>query len=177
MNSHKIRNKKFFKDKSIGDFNNAKKFWEFYSSKIKIKSDKSSNNPISHVKFNGKISKNIFELCNIFNLFFTSISSSSNSSIEESSEFIQKQMSNLNPIKALNFKFSFTTAKEIDELLTTIQTSSGPGICDIPTKILKLPSLKLKTVIAYLFNYSILSSSIPIDWKTVVVTPLFKKRG
>ncbi|CAF1138195.1 unnamed protein product, partial [Brachionus calyciflorus] len=69
---------------------------------------------------------NLLKLCNFFNSFFTSISSSSNSSVKESSEFIQKQMSNLNPKKDQIFKFSFTTPKEIDELLTAIQTSSGP---------------------------------------------------
>ncbi|CAF1141057.1 unnamed protein product, partial [Brachionus calyciflorus] len=159
----------YFKDKSMGDFKNAKKFWEFYSSKINIKSDKSANNPISHIKYNGKISEDKSELSNIFNLFFTSISSSSTSKSEECLNFIEQQVSYLNSYNGQDFKFSFTTAKEVDDLLATIQSASAAGVCDIPTKILKLPSLKLKTVIAYIFNYSILTNSIPNDWKTAVV--------
>ncbi|CAF1017571.1 unnamed protein product [Brachionus calyciflorus] len=167
----------YFEDKSMSDFKNAKKFWEFYSSKINIKSDKSSKNPISHVKFNGRVSEDKKELCNIFNCFFTSISSSSDAKSDECINFIQQQVSSLNITNDLSFKFSFTTAKEIDDMLSTIQSSSGPGICDIPTKILKIPSTKLKTVIAYLFNFSILTSSIPNEWKTAVVTPLLKKKN
>ncbi|RMZ97515.1 RNA-directed DNA polymerase from mobile element jockey-like, partial [Brachionus plicatilis] len=82
----------YFKDKSMNDFKSSKKFWEFYSSKISIKSDKSSSNPISHVKFNGKVTDNKLELCNIFNCFFTSISSSSNVSIKEAEKFIDEQI-------------------------------------------------------------------------------------
>jgi hypothetical protein len=167
----------YFKDKSMNDFKNAKKFWEFYSSKISIKSDKSSNNPISHVNFNGRITENKRELCDAFNFFFTSISSTSNVSLDDSARFIENQLFENNQNVKADFKFSFTTTTEIDDLLSTIQTSSGAGICDIPTKVLKIPSVNLKRAIVHLFNYSILTSTIPSDWKTAVVTPLFKKKG
>ena len=83
----------YFKDKSMSDFKNSKKFWQFYSTKINIKSDNSNLNPIGHVKLNnGKTSENKTELCNIFNGFFTSISTSSDCSITESTQFIDDQL-------------------------------------------------------------------------------------
>ncbi|CAF1116675.1 unnamed protein product [Brachionus calyciflorus] len=105
-----------FQYKSMNDFKNSKKFWEYYSSKIKVKSEKSNSNPISLVKNNGKSSEGKTDLCNIFNVFFTSISSSSKCSTSEASDFIEKEIT----VDSINgnhdFKFSFTTANEIDEL-------------------------------------------------------------
>lgn len=167
----------YFKDKSMGDFKNSKKFWEFYSTKINVKSDKSSANPISHVKVNDKTTEDKTELCNIFNGFFTSISTSSECSFKDSEDFIDKQIVDNQKDDSLDFKFRFTTSSEIDEIFHSISNSSAPGISGIPTKILKFSTPKLKTALAYLFNYSILTSSVPIEWKTAVVTPLYKKKG
>ena len=164
----------YFKDKSVNVFRNSKKFWEYYSSRINIKSDKTSSNPISHVRFDGKMNENKDELCNVFNRFFTSISSSSNSIFEECSVFIEKNLVD----KELNeFKFNFTSANELNELLASLPSSRAPGICGLPTKIIKSSSVKLKTVIAYLFNYSIMSCTIPDDSKTAIVLPLYKNKG
>ena len=116
------------------------------------------------------------ELCNVFNGFFTSISSGSECSLTEASDFIDEQLKDKSD-GVSSFKFSFTTATEIDELFKTIPSSSAPGICGISTKVLKSSSKKLKTILAYLFNYSFLTSKIPSEWKTAVVTPLFKKKG
>ncbi|CAF0801056.1 unnamed protein product [Brachionus calyciflorus] len=142
----------YFKDKPINDFKSSKKFRQYYSSKIKIKSEKSNSNPISHVKYNGKSSEDKTDLCNIFNVFFTSISSSSECSKSEASDFIEKE-------------------------ITTIPSQSGPGIIEIPTKIFKSSSVKLRTTLAYLFKYAVLTNNIPNEWKAAVVTPLFKKKG
>ncbi|CAF0989180.1 unnamed protein product [Brachionus calyciflorus] len=167
----------YFKDKSMNDFKNSKKFWQYYSSKINVKSDKSNSNPITHAKYNGKSSEDRKDLCNIFNVFFTSISSSSEYSFNEASDFIEEKLVNNLKDENSEFKFSFTTADQIDELLTSIPSQSGPGISEIPTKIFKSSTKKLKTILAYLFNYSLLTNSVPNEWKTAVVTPLFKKKG
>ncbi|CAF1112143.1 unnamed protein product, partial [Brachionus calyciflorus] len=165
----------YLKDKTVSDLKNSKKFWEFYSSKITVKSDKSSVDPINSINDKGKILNDKLEISNAFNCFFTSISSSSNLPIDESVTFIQNQKV-FSEISNQNFKFSFTNANEIDELLKTIPSTSAEGICGIPTKILKSSSTKFKTVIAYQFNFSILSCTLPNDWKTAVVTPLFKRK-
>ncbi|CAF0822304.1 unnamed protein product [Brachionus calyciflorus] len=113
----------------------------------------------------------------MFNGFFTSITSSSELSSDEAKIFMEQEL-NINPfIVKPDFKFSFTTTSEIDELISTIPSSSAPGINGIQTKIFKSSSKVFKTGIAYLFNYSILTNSIPNEWKTAVVTPFFKNKG
>ncbi|RNA02458.1 RNA-directed DNA polymerase from mobile element jockey-like [Brachionus plicatilis] len=115
----------YFKDKTVNDFKNSKKFWEYYSSKINIKSDKSSSNPISHVKYNGTSTENKNELCNLFNKFFTSISSSSECSFDEAPLFVDDQL-DMNLTNDPCFKFSLTTANEVEELLSTLPSTGAP---------------------------------------------------
>ncbi|RNA23852.1 RNA-directed DNA polymerase from mobile element jockey-like [Brachionus plicatilis] len=110
------------------------------------------------------------------NYFFTSISSSSECSFDKAALFVNDQL-DMNLTNDPCFKFSLTTANEVEELLSTLPSTGAPGICGIPTKLLKSASKKLKTAIAWLFNYSIVSCSISCEWKTAVVTPLFKKKG
>ncbi|RNA03789.1 RNA-directed DNA polymerase from mobile element jockey-like [Brachionus plicatilis] len=115
----------YFKDKSLNDFKNSKKFWEFYSSKINIKSDKSEKNPISHIKLDGQVFDNKNELSNVFNCFFTSISSSSDSTLDASMEFIERVIPISEVKKENNFKFSLTNSNETNELLSDVQSSSA----------------------------------------------------
>ena len=167
----------FFKDKTMNDFKNAKKFWKFYSPLVKIKSDKSSIGTTINIKVNEKIVDEKEELCDIFNNFFNTIKSSSNVPIENSIAFINDNFANSNSNFLPDFKFSFTNSNEINDLISDLNDSSGAGVCGIPTKCLKNSSPKFKSIIAYLFNFSILSATIPNDWKTAVVTPLYKNKG
>ena len=79
----------YFKAKSFKDFKNAKKFSELYLSKIRIMSDKSKVNIINNVRVNGKTIDDKKEMFNLFNSFFTSISSSSFTLGDNSSNFIE----------------------------------------------------------------------------------------
>ncbi|RNA06174.1 RNA-directed DNA polymerase from mobile element jockey [Brachionus plicatilis] len=127
----------FFQDKTLNDFKNAKKFWQFYSPLISMKSDKNSNTPLICIKNENEVINDKLNMCEIFNKFFTSIRSSSELSNNDSKSFIQDQFSKLGLMKAANFRFSFTNRHEIEKLLSEISTSSGIGSCGIPIKILK----------------------------------------
>ncbi|CAF1091926.1 unnamed protein product, partial [Brachionus calyciflorus] len=174
LNNEKLIN--FFKEKSMNDFKEVKKFWKFYSSQIKVKSDKSSEDTLFVLNYNEKIIDDKKEVSNVFNTFFTSISSSSNSTYDDSKNFIDKIFERSVSTDE-KFKFNFTNGNEVTELLSDISSTSGPGICGIPTKILKNSSSKFKSIIAYLLNISILTKTIPNDWKTAVITPLYKNKG
>lgn len=93
--------------------------------------------------------------------FFTSISSTFECSLEDASGFINDQLENSNSDNKLSFKFSFTTASEIEELFASIQSSSEPRISSVRTKIFKASTKNFKTILAHLFNYSILTNAIP----------------
>ncbi|CAF0906360.1 unnamed protein product [Brachionus calyciflorus] len=122
------------------------------------------------------LTKDKNELCNVFNRFFTLLSSSSNSTIDEYKNVIDGRFDQYK-IKDTVFILNFTTANELNDLLKSLPSSSNPGICGIPTKIFKISSTKLRTIIAYFFKCSIMSCVIPNDWKTAIVLPLYKNKG
>ena len=171
----------FFSKKSINDFNNTNKFWKFYKNYIKTKSDSSSNNidciTLDNVKYTDD--KDISE---IFNMFFTTISSNSKSSKPECIRFIYHHFKNMKQnIKSFNNStaFSFNKVNEDDVLhyLKQISPDSSPGISNIPTKVILGAKLKLIPVLTSLFNQCMSSASIPNEWKCAVVTPLYKQKG
>lgn len=60
--------------------------------------------------------------------------------------------------------------KDIDPFKVT-----GPDNIDIPPKLLKVLSNELAPILAILFKASLKQGSLHHDWKTALVTPLFKK--
>ena len=85
----------YFQDKTINDFKNSKKFWEFYSSYIQIKSDKSFQRNINKITYDSTTAENDFDIGNLFNKFFTSLKSSSTITEEESINFTKRNLENL----------------------------------------------------------------------------------
>ena len=134
--------KEYFATKTSKDFKNSKKYWQFYSASMKIKSDKSANNnlPLNELKSESNIYTNPDEFGNIFNLFFTNLSSSSLSTKEEGEQFINNTFTELkrkNKITTSTFAFVPTTAIIVDKLLANLESSSGAGISGLPSKVLK----------------------------------------
>jgi len=82
--------KDYFKNKSAKDFKNSKLFWRFYSSSIKIKSEKSGQKEINLLKDGESSAADSASICDMFNCFFTSLKSNSLSSKYESEEFVSK---------------------------------------------------------------------------------------
>ncbi len=56
----------YFKKQTPSDFKNSKKFWQFYSTYIQVKSDKSSNTSINSLKHDDIIADNPFDISNMF---------------------------------------------------------------------------------------------------------------
>lgn len=180
----KLNNQKlieYFKDKTLNNFKNSKKYYEFYSSLIKIKSNsKSNNNPLSWLKSGENLARNDDEIRDLFNEFFTTIHSSSTKSLHECLEYSNSRFQNLIDSKVLNpssFKFSLITSNKVSQLINELESNSGPGFTQIPTKIFKLASQKLSPILGNFINHCIVFNQIPKDWKTAIVTPLYKNKG
>ena len=168
----------FFKSKKQNDFRNHRKFWDFYSAFIQIKSDKNGMLfPDSFVYENKQISGEA-DIGNVFNGYFTSLNSNSTCNQEESLNFIK---SNFNSFFENNlsekFVFKKVDTSTVKENFLNLSSTSGPGICNIESKIVKNLSDKFFFIICNLFNLCFTSNSIPTDWKTAVVTPLYKNKG
>ena len=175
----------YFKETSPKDFKNSKRFWEFYSSTVRLNSSK-SNNPPTTINNNLQTGTNPEEISEMFSLFFTSLSSESTSNKQESKYFIEKNFEKINEkraeinLKPMNnecFEFLPVNAERVQQLIDNLSTTSGPGITGISSKIIKAASAKLVPFITELFNECIQKNTIPNEWKTAVVTPIYKKKG
>ena len=117
---------------------------------------------------------------NAFNLFFTSISSNSLSKDDESKDFVYKQFADLKNNKIIrtgDFSFKQISAATVAKHLSTISPSSAAGVSGIPTKVIHSSAASLVIVLAKLFNKCLTEASMPNDWKTATVTPLYKRKG
>jgi len=66
---------------------------------------------------------------------------------------------------------------EVNKTLKSIVDTSSSGCSGIHPKILKLLPETLTPLFTKLFNYCIVTKNIPDEWKSAVVTPIFKKKG
>ena len=121
-------------------------------------------------------------IASIFNNFFTSIDSVSLSNNDDSVKFIETHFNSLKKNNILTtsksgFSFRRVNESEVGVLFEELLASSSPGISDLHPKVLKLIPDKLLPIFTKLFNYCISTYSIPSEWKTAVVTPLYKNKG
>ena len=171
---------RYFKDKRHNDFNSSKKFWEFYSTHIRLRSDKNHNLPPSTIRNGNVIADQPQLISNLFNEFFCSLSSSSTATTDDSTEFIQNHFEtiiNQGHITPTNFQFRQVTDLIVSRTLNSLDTTSSPGLPDLPTKLFKPCSPPLVSAITKLFNDCLLSGIVPQDWKSALVTALFKGKG
>ena len=168
----------YFKDLKQNDFLNSKKFWEFYSLFTSVKSAK-SNESLPDNLFNGNICANsLNEKSDLFNVFFTSLSSISSSTSDECIDFSNNHFKTfLNKNKISSFDFKKINVSTVQKAFSNVSSTSGPGVADISIKILKNNTFSLLWVFTELFNDCISTGELPCDFKTALVTPLYKKKG
>ena len=117
----------------------------------------------------------------MLNIHFTSLSSESNADIDDCYNYGKE---NLNYIKsqlktnnASHFQFEQINYETVFVLIKDLESEKGHGITGIPIKIFKKLNDKICNIITNLFNECINSCEIPSEWKTAVVSPLYKKNG
>ena len=168
----------YFKDLKQNDFLNSKKFWEFYSLFTSVKSAK-SNESLPDNLFNGNSCANsLNEKSDLFNVFFTSLSSISSSTSDECIDFSNNHFKTfLDKNKISSFDFKKINVSTVQKAFSNVSSTSGPGVADISIKILKNNTFILLWVFTELFNDCITTGELPCDFKTALVTPLYKKKG
>ena len=170
----------YFESKKINDFKNSKKFWQFYKSSIKLKSDVSSSDMPSSMTNGDQSASSSDDIASLFNSFFTSISSVSLTSKDECHAFINdnfKQLKRDASIKPGSFSFTPVNPDHVKKFITNMSDTSSPGNTGISPKIIKLAPDVLTPVFTSLFNSCIESGIVPHEWKSAIVTPLFKNKG
>ena len=170
----------YFKTKSkINDFKNSKMYWRFYSSSINMKSSLSKKDEQITLLVNDQTIDEPHSIANTFNHFFTSLNATSDNSYSKSAQEIKENFKYLKEKKLLItgvFDFKPTNMVIVENILQKMDNESSPGNSGIPIKVLKSSSI-LTQQITNLFNHCILEKCIPNEWKSSVVTPLYKKKG
>ena len=148
----------YFESKSIKDFKNSKLFWQFYSASINIKSSKQIDQNSITIEYENQLISEPHLVGDIFNNFFTSLTSNSLATSEECNQFVSENFNTLKKENILQTKvFSFVQVTEpvVNKLLKNIDPSNGPGISAIPSKVLKESADELTPVIT-VFSINVL---------------------
>ena len=140
--------KDYFSSKKISDFKNNKLYWEFYSSSIKVKTCKTDNITSNYFLHEEREYTDPEEIGNVFNSFFTNLSSTSLSSESDCDSYIDKTFSRLKrenkiKLKSGSFKFVRTNENIVERLIMNLNSASGPVIYDIPSKVIKSACITL----------------------------------
>jgi hypothetical protein len=152
--------KKFEKDMAFSNDKNRKNFSNYIKSKTK---SRTTIGPLKTAE--GSITANKTEMANTLNGFFASV-------------FTAENMTNI-PVKQRETNAEITTVEFKSELilkkLAGLRPDSAPGPDKISPRILKELRFELVEPLRKLFTKSMQTCTVPKDWKTAVVTPIFKK--
>ena len=156
----------------------SRDFWMAYSSSVKLKSD-STNSP-NEFEINGALVNDPTAVSDGFNFFFSSIKPIAHYSRDESLSFIMKTFRSSNQLKIDReklFQFTHVDSECISKLIGNLGGSSSSGFPDIPTKLIKLNVEIFSKFLTKLINDCIDLCVFPDEWKTALVTPLYKNKG
>ena len=95
--------------------------------------------------------------------------------ISEGFAYLKKENLIRTPSKL--FDFSEITTIEVTNLLKTLDTSTSPGISNISARVIKECHESLAAPLTFIFNSCIQTGVMPVEWKTAIVTPIYKKKG
>ena len=181
---NKIKMIDYFKSKSMRSFKNSKRFWDFYSSIVTVKSKKASVNGSSNINLirdDTHIYTEQVDIAEAFNLHFTNIQSESKATQDRCVDFIENHFNEMINVKVKFqpncLKFVETDQVEVDSFLSELLNASSPGASEISIKVLKELRIIFIPILTKIFNYCIKASVLPDEWKSAIVTPLYKNKG
>ena len=142
---------------------NPKRFWRYLNESAK------STSGISALKTQtGSLASSDQDKAQTLNSFFSSVFTNENVTNIPDLQFasLSKQTSCNNPV---------ITPEKVLEKLTALKTDKAYGPDGIPPLILFELREQLASPLSILFNSSINTSQVPNDWRTALVTAIFKK--
>ena len=141
------------------DNKNPKRFWNF------IKSHKKDSTGVAPLKKEELTFFDSVNKANIMGVQFSSVFTQED--VLELPDLGQSQTPSAPPIKV--------NTKKVLKLLKVIKPHKATGPDNIPGRLLKEATEELAPGLAHLFQISIHNGTIPLDWKSALVTPVFKK--
>ena len=172
----------FFRDKTCSYFKSSKKFWSFYKSVVITKKG-SSDKPVNNLKLDdGSVISDKVAIVEQFNKFFGNIKLPVQVNDKDSKAFISecfKRLKEENLLKVPKNLFSFrqTNDNEVLKYIKLLSPSSSQGNCDISVKVLKACEIEIAPALVKLFNACFTQAALSKDWKTAIISPLYKGKG
>lgn len=177
---NEIRHQKneYYKNILVSNNNNPKKQWD--TIKTLIGEQSKGDDKIFLKDMNNVLIRDPLAVTNILNDYFCSVASD----LRESIKIDQTFTSMLENEYRIMFKqescdksvFFYPTCKEeILEIIKSLSNRKAPGADSITPMILKSIDMYIVDVLVYLINFSMSSGEFPLDLKTAIVKPLFKK--
>ena len=74
------------------------------------------------------------------------------------------------------FSFSYISTDFIYKLISNLPNKAGLDSLDFDHRLLKCSAPFISASLSYIFNLSLETGNVPSDWKSAVVTPIFKAR-
>lgn len=115
--------------------------------------------------------KNIKDICNSFNQYFTSVGSSLSQSLNPVGE---PEINDFEYGVDAVFEFKEVTKDELKKVIYSLKGRSAPGCDFIPTKIIKENLNSLINPIHHIINLSIHSGQFPESLKIATIIPIYK---
>ena len=138
-----------------------KKFWSY------IKSKRSKNHGISSLEKNQQVVTDNLAKANILNDQFTSVFTVDNNSSNQIPALKEPPSPTIQPIHI--------EAQGICTLLSELDSHKACGPDGMPTRLLNELAYNVAPVLALIFNASLHQGKLPLDWKSAMVVPVFKK--
>ena len=169
--NHLIKTSKsnYYKEYFVTNKTNTKEIWKGIRQIITLKS-KSSFTPNKLVKDGHEI-KNVKEIANEFNNYFSNIGKNLASAIPTTNLSFEHY---LDSPQASSFYLFPTSAMEIENIISTLKPSKATGPFSIPTSLLKTLKMVISYPLEILFNHSFATGTVPKQFKLAKVIPIHK---
>ena len=140
---------------------NPKRFWSW------VNASKGYRDPIPTLNYNGSVISDDDAKATCFNNYFSSVFTSEDKSTLSDLRSSVVQGSDL--ISTVTF-----TPNVVLDVLASLNISKACGPDSIPARLLKEGASSICTSLAHLFQMSLNSGTLPSDWTTANVVPVFK---
>lgn len=142
---------------------NPKKLWKYVKSKTKVKT---AISPLNNKK-TGKLTENEKEQAEVLANQFASVM------VEEPEGDVPRIPNK--ELKTPPLDSITVTEEMVLRKLNSLDTSKSPGPDEIHPRVLKEVAASIAPALTILYNNTLKSHNVPDDWRTALITALFKK--
>ena len=151
---------------------NIKKTWQCIN--YLLGKSQTSKSNLFNINYNKKLVDDTVEISNIFNDYFSNISSSLVKLLPSANTKFSDYLNSPNPSSMFFFP---TTPYEISLIISKTISKFSAGWDNIPSFVLKYLPSNFLSALSYIFNLSLSQGKFPSYFKHSRVIPLFKKKG